>query len=307
LAYHPEGRQLALADRNGRITVWDVSSGNEIVNSPSRGRDPNGIRAVAYSPDGKRLVAAGSSTVMFLDSHTGQEMLVPPARQFGAFGDIAFSPDGQQMAITNSRGILVWDARPLTPELRVEREALDLVRYLCNERLFLPEQVREAIRQDQTLSDAVRQKALVLAERYCGDAGPLNQRSWPVVVRPGYTDERYRLALRQAEAACRVEPDNCEYLNTLGVALYRVGQYQKALETLTRSDQLAAEAYGSSLPRDLAFAAMSYFQLDRREQAQVYLGRLRVSLKDRNVRNVIRALLREAESLIEGKVVDPKE
>ena len=48
----------------------------------------------------------------------------------------------------------------------------------------------------------------------------------------------YRKALRYSEEACQLEPENGDFLNTLGVAYYRVGNYEKALDVLLRSDKI---------------------------------------------------------------------
>ena len=66
-------------------------------------------------------------------------------------------------------------------------------------------------------------------------------------------------------------PDDAPILNTLGVAEYRVGRYEDALATLTRSnDLLDAPNYA-----DLAFLAMANRQLGRVEEAHAWPERLR--------------------------------
>jgi WD40 repeat protein len=319
LAYSPDGRQLAQVNSERGIKVWDAFNGREIFSVAGAGQRPRSDDvAVAFSPDGNRFIAADRSGMTFFDAHTGLEMQVPqlqllerlPPLQRIGFQSVVFSPDGQQLAlVTNRRYITVLDVRPLTPEIRAEREALNLLRYLLHVKLLSPEEVQESIRRDQTLNDAVRQKALALAQHYRGDAYELDWDTWAVVWKPGNTDDRYRLALRRIEAACRADPDSGERLNTLGVALYRVGQYQKALDTLLRADRLNSEAYSGSLSFDLAFIAMSHHQLGNREQAQVYLKRLRESIKEYPTRSDYRAwsriFLREAETLIEGKPDEP--
>ncbi len=53
---------------------------------------------------------------------------------------------------------------------------------------------------------------------------------------PGWPDANYQRGLRLAKAACRLEPENVAFLNTLGVAQYRCGLMAEALATLTRSN-----------------------------------------------------------------------
>jgi Flp pilus assembly protein TadD len=45
------------------------------------------------------------------------------------------------------------------------------------------------------------------------------------------------MALRMAEAACRVNPDHGLFLIVLGAAQYRAGRYPEAVTTLERADR----------------------------------------------------------------------
>jgi tetratricopeptide (TPR) repeat protein len=128
----------------------------------------------------------------------------------------------------------------------------------------------------------------------------LNNTSWEVVRKPGLAAAAYRQGLLQAQNACRLTPDNGSYLNTLGVAQYRVGDYQSALATLTRSEKLNAVFYKGPFPGDLAFLAMAHHRLGQKEQAQSMLKRLREAIgqpkwkKDEESQ----AFFREAETLL---------
>ena len=95
--------------------------------------------------------------------------------------------------------------------------------HALHETLLRP-MVRARLLADKTLSEPVRRRALTLAEQIPESAGRLNEVSWSVVSRPDATPEAYRLALEQAETACRLEPENGLILNTLGVAQYRAGR-----------------------------------------------------------------------------------
>ena len=59
----------------------------------------------------------------------------------------------------------VWDARPWTPELRVEREALSMIHWLRGQGKAQTEW-RNAIAADQTISEPVRERALQFAREW---------------------------------------------------------------------------------------------------------------------------------------------
>ncbi|HTU92216.1 MAG TPA: sigma-70 family RNA polymerase sigma factor [Gemmataceae bacterium] len=66
------------------------------------------VHALAYSPDGKRIVTAGIGRALVLwDAASGKELPVFPSR--GQILHAAFSPDGKVIAITKGAGQL-WDA-----------------------------------------------------------------------------------------------------------------------------------------------------------------------------------------------------
>jgi tetratricopeptide (TPR) repeat protein len=182
---------------------------------------------------------------------------------------------------------------------------------LFRRRTPLPQEVAAAIRRDPTITEAVRQHALAWVEPcwriqlhakaagLAASALALNEASAAVVLNPRADASVYRQALRQAEAASAVMQDNIEYLNTLGIAYYRVGRYQHALDTLGRCNKLRKESF----PEDLAFLAMAQHQLGRKEQAEATLARLREVVKqprwatDAGTQD----LLREAEQVLKTK------
>src|SRR5262249_54310751 len=150
------------------------------------------------------------------------------------------------------------------------------------------------------LSPSRRQEALAAAQTYRENPSALNQLAWDVVKRPGRELADYRKALRYSEEACRLEPENGLWLNTLGVAHYRVGNYGKALETLRRSEPIDKAVYQGPHPADLAFLAMTQYHLGRAQEAQAGFQRLRECMKDpRWTRDAeAQGFLREAEALL---------
>jgi tetratricopeptide (TPR) repeat protein len=136
------------------------------------------------------------------------------------------------------------------------------------------EKVRvNSVRADPTMNPEVR--AVHIAQTRTEYAGFLNLEAWELVAVSNRPEADYRRGLRLAETACRLEPNDGMYRNTLGVAEYRTGQYEKAQATLTRSNQLD----GDRDPADLAFLAMTQHRLHQVEAARATLQRLRAVMK----------------------------
>jgi tetratricopeptide (TPR) repeat protein len=256
---------------------------------------------VAFSPDGQRLASASADqTVKVWDAGTGQETLTLRGHTSFVSG-VAFSPDGQRLASASADQTLkVWDAKKLGDEESSKRHTVLLVQDLF-ELLDAQTDVLAHLRQDRFLSERLRSEAMALAQKQHANPERLNAASWAVVSKADTPVAARERALRQAREACRMEPNNGLYLNTLGVALYRLGQYQAALETLTRSERLNAATFSGSHPADLAFLAMTQHQLGKREAAQQTLARFRQAVKDSRWANdpESQAFFQEAEKLLQ--------
>src|SRR5262249_42221901 len=267
LAFSLDGR-LASASRDTTIRVWNAITGQEILVLTGHNAY---VYDVAFSPDGRRLASAsGDGTVKVWEAMTGQEILSLTGHGGGVW-KVAFSPDGQRIASAGTGGVMVWDARPLTAESVVEREALGLLAFLFAKPLSKGD-VLEFLNASPTLRPQVRQLALALSQRYQEEKDPerYHQAAWALLRQPYLNDIQYRYALRQSETACQLLPTHGPYRTALGIAQYRAGQYREALATLERADLL--EQAGAA---NLAFVAMIHHQLGQKDRAQATLARFR--------------------------------
>lgn len=75
-----------------------------------------------------------------------------------------------------------------------------------------------------------------------------------------------------ASKAVEIEPQASNNWTALGMARYRLGQWQEARMAFDKSLQLGADSWGGSLRRpdaiDWFFLAMSYWQLGQQDQAR---------------------------------------
>jgi WD40 repeat protein len=137
VAFSPDGKVLAAAYGSrgwfgrppvappvpgGFVRLWDVRTGKELHTLKGHG---NGVRSVAFAPDGKRLVSGShDGTVRVWDAASGKELRkvdVPvrgrPSDPKGMGMDrggvyaVAFSRDGEAVASGDYDGtVYVWDA-----------------------------------------------------------------------------------------------------------------------------------------------------------------------------------------------------
>lgn len=80
-AFSPDGRYLATGDRVGHVIVWDVADGRQVaaLEAPTlytwdgvqRIRSIGGVRALAFSPDGRHLAVGGVGQIGNVDALQG--------------------------------------------------------------------------------------------------------------------------------------------------------------------------------------------------------------------------------------------
>src|SRR4029077_5471213 len=109
------------------------------------------------------------------------------------------------------------------------------------------------LQRDRTLPEPVKREALQLAEGWVERPVLLDKASFAVIRTPARDVGAYRLALKQAETACRLSPFDGKFQITLGIAQYRLRDFGAAIDTLARADQVNSLAQAGSPPANLAF------------------------------------------------------
>ena len=116
-AWSPDGEQLASADAQGIVKIWDVTDNKQVASFQAKA---GGVRALAWSPDGKYLAAAGEGAPQLWETATGKEWRsLRPAdkpRPVGLSGPRPTaliwspSPSKPKLAVADTAGeIQVWD------------------------------------------------------------------------------------------------------------------------------------------------------------------------------------------------------
>ena len=103
LAFHPDGRSLAVGTLSGDLALWDTATG---AARPLAHGGP--VTTVAFSPDGRWLASAEPTAIRLTEVATGASLLLRGHTK--RIQALVFSPDGHQLASGgDDRAVWLWD------------------------------------------------------------------------------------------------------------------------------------------------------------------------------------------------------
>jgi WD40 repeat protein/serine/threonine protein kinase len=305
VSFSPDGSKIICGSRDGTIKIRDSVTGAELTTLRGHAEV---VTSVAFSPDGKRIVSGSRDrTAKIWDSTTGDELLT--LRDYSGLGlnSVTFSPDGKSIAAGTLGAIVLWESTEPTggyQTRQVSEAARKLVVELYQKEGYYYKVINE-LQADKTLDEQVRRIALKIANSRSGDdIGKFTTEIIEVVASPDRDIETYQQALKKIEMANQLDLNNPDILTILGMAQYRVGKYQEAMDTLTEAEKIW-ENMKDPIDASVAFIAraMAAHKLGQDEHKEAALGRLRELRKEEPIAGIkeVQAFLDEAEKLLSGK------
>ena len=163
VAWSPDGRQIAVGNRDRHARLWDVATGRLVVPPLYQGAT---VSSVAFTPDSSRLLAATVQSAR-LWSTAPREFSLLPVRAVERASRAIFSADGHHIAVVSQLNgqardgvpeseLAIWDDQALVPARRFQQ---------------LPELSKIAISDDGAFVAA-------LSARRSGSDKPLELRVW---------------------------------------------------------------------------------------------------------------------------------
>ena len=124
LEYSPDGQFIATGSwRNNEVIVWRADDGAMQKSCKAEGH----VRAIAFSPDGKRIAAGCEDKLLFVWNTESGELISKVNAHALPVYDVSFSPDGQTIATCSGDWteakpgeIKLWNADSLAEIARLE-------------------------------------------------------------------------------------------------------------------------------------------------------------------------------------------
>jgi tetratricopeptide (TPR) repeat protein len=283
LAFSPDSRMLAFETGYGVIRLIDPNASRE--KEWARLEDPDQDRAgrIAFSPDGTRLVSVGDNWLHIWDLLTLRRQLADR----GLDWDLpAYEPRQDSASPSDlSRSTMLVDRRtplvdPHEYEKQLRKNIEEWTKAIQTKPRPVDSYVSRAFAYFQ-LADFVKarddlEKALQLDPN---NPVACNNLAWICLKGPAELRSPEK-GLALAQRAVRLTPDQRALHNNLGVAYYRLRQWDGAIAAL---EQAARVNKGEATAFELFFLAMSYHELGDKAQARDSYDQAVEWLKSREV------------------------
>jgi WD40 repeat protein len=288
------GDGKVLAAGNQRVVhLWDAATGQPI--GPILPH-PDTVNALAFSPDGKFLLTGARDgkarlfcaapevpddldrvanwvevlTGMTLETRQGQLHFVdhaswlascdrlakwggPPVSAWDSRRASDRRPTGLEWALSQLRWDAAWEEFSLIASLSATAP---------------PHEVAIASRQVLALGERVVAKYPAELAYQRGLALTQNNLAWLLATHPDPAFQDFALAVEIAGKAVKSDPENASYLNTLGTALYRAGDWSRAIGALRRSNERDDGHW--ALGHNGFFLAMAHFRRGEFTTARIW-------------------------------------
>lgn len=261
VAFDPQGRFVAAGGSDGIVRLWDLES-RELVRAFVGHEDA--ITALTFHPDSGRLASGSRDGSLRLWSHELDESLLVLRGHDAGITDACFDPRGRRLASIDSGGsVRVHETEPQIERYSTQR---DVERATQSARPAIEQLLNSLARQEVSLSDifGMQLPGLSAVKLLGSRPATLHDRAWEIVRSPDGEREEYLIALDYARVAALLLPKNAIYQRTLGIAQYRAGFVDEALETL---DGETRAGLAPLRPEELSVIALCSLALGQRDDA----------------------------------------
>lgn len=99
IAFSPDGKQFAMADWGGNVTIWDTSTWRRLKTIAKNQKD---TQTVSFSPDGSELLIAREGALIVVDVQNGAVQTLDD-RPEGEYVEARFSSDNENIVVSDGK------------------------------------------------------------------------------------------------------------------------------------------------------------------------------------------------------------